>query len=99
MPSVKLRKSIVEYLNIKEVESVKIDTVTFGNELPLYGRIISTNIYKEIGDLKVCVGHKEEVAESSKKPFLLNAIMTAKRLGHPTPPDEQIEKLKKECGI
>lgn len=99
MLSGKLRKSIDEYLNIKEVDSVKIYKLPVGNELPLYGRVIFTNTYKEIGDQKICVERKEEVSASSKKPFLLSAIMTARRLGHPTPPDEQIEKLKKECGI
>lgn len=95
-----LRGKINDYL-IVETKQEKIESVPIpvGDGLQLTGRVITTHKYSEVGDQKILVSIETAVAPSSEKPFLLSAILTADRLGHPIPSEEQIQKLKRECGL
>ncbi|MDD3566073.1 MAG: hypothetical protein PHN90_10445 [Methanothrix sp.] len=93
-----LRKTIDDYLNTKEIihSEVIIEPSALG--LPP-ARIVYSEKRKEIGEAKIIISESWKVAPSDGKLYLLRAIRTAKRLGHPILPEEQIRELEKECGV
>lgn len=84
-----LRKTIDDSFTIKDIERVPV-----GNGLPL-GKIISMHKYREIKGQKTTASRGWETAPEDRNLWTLSAILTAKRLGHPAPPDGEIEKFKK----